>query len=152
MQTTLQSSWPFATPWHRCVSLNARSTVFAHVSVLCASCAGFLQGFRLRMWQTMAVPQFDTTLISAALTQIVALLFCPAACLQSTKLCIHEERVLELVLETKHMPQAMAQHGTVNVTSEEVAQRIGQVFIQRVSIGECRATDLGTPVCDCMAA
>lgn len=51
---------------------------------------------------------------------------------QSTKLCIHEERVLELVLETKHMPQSLAQHGTVNVTAEEVAQRIGQVFIQRV--------------------
>lgn len=61
---------------------------------------------------------------------------CPACATrhtqQSTKLCIHEERVLELVLETKHMPQAMAEHGTVNVTSEEVAQRIGQVFIQRV--------------------
>jgi hypothetical protein len=51
---------------------------------------------------------------------------------QSTKLCIHEERVLELVLETKHMPQSLAQHGTVTVTAEEVAQRIGQVFIQRV--------------------
>jgi hypothetical protein len=61
---------------------------------------------------------------------------------QSTKLCIHEERVLELVLETKHMPQAMAEHGTVNVTSEEVAQRIGQVFIQRV-----RADRRHTPNC-----
>jgi hypothetical protein len=40
--------------------------------------------------------------------------------------------VLELVLETKHMPQSLAQHGTVTVTAEEVAQRIGQVFIQRV--------------------
>jgi uncharacterized Rmd1/YagE family protein len=48
---------------------------------------------------------------------------------------VHEERVLELVLETKHMPQTLAQHGTVNVTAEEVAQRIGQVFIQRVSAG-----------------
>lgn len=57
--------------------------------------------------------------------------------LQSTKLCVHEERVLELVLETKHMPQTLAQHGTVNVTAEEVAQRIGQVFIQRVSAGSC---------------
>lgn len=40
--------------------------------------------------------------------------------------------MLELVLETKHMPQSLAQHGTVTVTAEEVAQRIGQVFIQRV--------------------
>jgi uncharacterized Rmd1/YagE family protein len=59
--------------------------------------------------------------------------------MQSTKLCIHEERVLELVLETKHMPQSLAQHGTVTVTAEEVAQRIGQVFIQRV-----RSLPLGT--------
>ena len=28
--------------------------------------------------------------------------------MQSTKLCIHEERVLELVLETMHMPQPLA--------------------------------------------
>lgn len=45
--------------------------------------------------------------------------------------------MLELVLETKHMPQSLAQHGTVNVTAEEVAQRIGQVFIQRVRRGRC---------------
>jgi uncharacterized Rmd1/YagE family protein len=51
---------------------------------------------------------------------------------------VHEERVLELVLETKHMPQTLAQHGTVNVTAEEVAQRIGQVFIQRVSVCSLR--------------
>lgn len=51
--------------------------------------------------------------------------------------------MLELVLETKHMPQAMAEHGTVNVTSEEVAQRIGQVFIQRVR------TEGATPARSC---
>jgi hypothetical protein len=62
--------------------------------------------------------------------------------MQSTKLCIHEERVLELVLETKHMPQSLAQHGTVTVTAEEVAQRIGQVFIQRVSLLHVPTHDL----------
>jgi uncharacterized Rmd1/YagE family protein len=34
---------------------------------------------------------------------------------QSTKLCVYEERVVELVLETKHLPQALALNGTVQV-------------------------------------
>lgn len=51
--------------------------------------------------------------------------------------------MLELVLETKHMPQSLALHGTVNVTAEEVAQRMGQVFIQRVRApGMCLGADL----------
>uniref|UniRef100_A0A383V7N6 DUF155 domain-containing protein n=1 Tax=Tetradesmus obliquus TaxID=3088 RepID=A0A383V7N6_TETOB len=53
---------------------------------------------------------------------------------QSTKLCVYEERVVELVLETKHLPQALATHGEVSVSSQEVAQRIGQVFLQRSAV------------------
>ncbi|KAF6251755.1 hypothetical protein COO60DRAFT_1557589 [Scenedesmus sp. NREL 46B-D3] len=53
---------------------------------------------------------------------------------QSTKLCVYEERVVELVLDTKHLPQALALHGEVSVSSQEVAQRIGQVFLQRSAV------------------
>jgi hypothetical protein len=52
--------------------------------------------------------------------------------------------VLELVLQTRHLPQTLAQKGTVTVTAEEVAQRIGQVFIQRVRAGRvARVTACG---------
>lgn len=88
-------------------------------------------------YSTAAPPsmQNDTITISRHHSNdpAVKLAICHALA-QSTKLCIHEERVLELVLETKHMPQSLAQHGTVTVTAEEVAQRIGQVFIQRAAV------------------
>lgn len=44
---------------------------------------------------------------------------------QSTKLCVYEERVVDLVLRTKHLPQQMADHGAVRITAKEIAQLIG---------------------------
>lgn len=41
---------------------------------------------------------------------------------------------MELVLRTKHLPQALASHGTVHISGREVAQRIGQVFLQRSAV------------------
>lgn len=64
------------------------------------------------------LPQNDTITISRhhANDHQVKLAICHALA-QSTKLCIYEERVLELVLATKHLPQALATHGTVHVSS-----------------------------------
>lgn len=63
--------------------------------------------------------QNDTITISRhhANDHQVKLAICHALA-QSTKLCVYEERVLELVLETKHLPQALAIHGTVHITSQ----------------------------------
>eukprot|EP00878_Enallax_costatus_P036920 GHUV01041541.1.p1 GENE.GHUV01041541.1~~GHUV01041541.1.p1 ORF type:complete len:181 (-),score=42.60 GHUV01041541.1:19-561(-) len=63
--------------------------------------------------------QNDTITISRhhANDHQVKLAICHALA-QSTKLCVYEERALELVFETKHLPQALAIHGTVHVTSQ----------------------------------
>lgn len=37
----------------------------------------------------------------------------PTACLQSTKLCVFEERVLEIVAATRHLPGNLATTGAV---------------------------------------
>eukprot|EP00878_Enallax_costatus_P023830 GHUV01025382.1.p1 GENE.GHUV01025382.1~~GHUV01025382.1.p1 ORF type:complete len:414 (+),score=120.11 GHUV01025382.1:206-1447(+) len=72
-------------------------------------------------YSTAAPPsmQNDTITISRhhANDHQVKLAICHALA-QSTKLCVYEERVLELVFETKHLPQALAIHGTVHVTSQ----------------------------------
>lgn len=44
---------------------------------------------------------------------------------------MYEERVVDLVLRTKHLPQHMAEHGTVRISAKEVAQLIGQVRSRR---------------------
>jgi hypothetical protein len=44
---------------------------------------------------------------------------------QSTKLCVYEERVVETVLETKHLPETLAKHGNVHISRKKVAQLIG---------------------------
>lgn len=53
---------------------------------------------------------------------------------QSTKLSVSEERVTDLVLKTKHLPQQLAVTGTVDIKAKEVAQLIGQVFLQRSTV------------------
>ena len=39
---------------------------------------------------------------------------------QSAKLSVYEERVMELVDETKHLPLALAEAGAVKVSSKQV--------------------------------
>ena len=46
---------------------------------------------------------------------------------QSSKLAVYEERVWGLVEETKHMPEALAKDGKVNISTKKVAQLIGKV-------------------------
>eukprot|EP00879_Flechtneria_rotunda_P005348 GHRR01005635.1.p1 GENE.GHRR01005635.1~~GHRR01005635.1.p1 ORF type:complete len:419 (+),score=108.30 GHRR01005635.1:1334-2590(+) len=98
-------------------------------------------------YSTAAPPsmQNDTITISRhhANDHQVKIAICHALA-QSTKLSLYEERVVELVLETKHLPQALATHGTVKVSSQEVAQRIGQVFLQRSAVN-LLSTVLDTP-------
>ena len=46
---------------------------------------------------------------------------------QSTKLSLHERRVTEMVLETKHLPESLARTGKVALKSETIAKLIGKV-------------------------
>jgi hypothetical protein len=46
---------------------------------------------------------------------------------QSTKLSLHERRVTEMVLETKHLPESLAETGKVSLSPETIAKLIGKV-------------------------
>jgi len=54
---------------------------------------------------------------------------------QSTKLSLHERRVTDMVLETKHLPESLARSGKVSLSPETIAKLIGKVFIQKVRWG-----------------
>ncbi|GBF98104.1 hypothetical protein Rsub_10850 [Raphidocelis subcapitata] len=53
---------------------------------------------------------------------------------QSTMLSLYERRVTDLVLESKHLPEQLAQTGEVTLTSEDVAKLIGRVFLHRAAV------------------
>lgn len=53
---------------------------------------------------------------------------------QSTKLCVYEQRVQDVVMETKRLPEALAVHGTVHISRKQVAQLIGKLFLQRSAV------------------
>ncbi|KAI8464476.1 MAG: hypothetical protein J3K34DRAFT_440276 [Monoraphidium minutum] len=53
---------------------------------------------------------------------------------QSTKLSLYERRVVDTILETKHLPEQLAATGQVRMESEEIARLIGKVFIQRAAV------------------
>lgn len=53
---------------------------------------------------------------------------------QSTKLCVYEQRVTELVAATRHLPVALAQEGAVRLPPREVARLIGRVFLLRSAV------------------
>ena len=50
---------------------------------------------------------------------------------QSAKLSRYERRVMDLVIETKHLPAVLAKSGEVPLSPDEIAKLIGRVFIQR---------------------
>lgn len=54
---------------------------------------------------------------------------------QSTKLSLHERRVAEMVLETKHLPESLARTGKVSLKSETIAKLIGKVNNLIVTLG-----------------
>uniref|UniRef100_A0A7S0RWY3 DUF155 domain-containing protein n=1 Tax=Chlamydomonas leiostraca TaxID=1034604 RepID=A0A7S0RWY3_9CHLO len=53
---------------------------------------------------------------------------------QSVKLALYEERVWDLVAETRDLPEALAKHGKVPVSTKRVAQLIGKVFLQNANV------------------
>ncbi|KAL6756554.1 hypothetical protein V8C86DRAFT_2647323 [Haematococcus lacustris] len=53
---------------------------------------------------------------------------------QSTKLRVYEERVWDLVSECRDLPEALAAHGRVHMTTKRVAQLIGKVFLQTANV------------------
>lgn len=63
---------------------------------------------------------------------------------QSTKLCVFEERVLEMVAATRNLPGNLATTGKVTLKRKEVAQLIGKVFIQKAAVN-LLSTVLDTP-------
>lgn len=63
---------------------------------------------------------------------------------QSTKLFVYEERVVEMVLETKHLPETLAELGNVRIPRKQVAMLIGKLFLQRSEVN-LLSTVLDTP-------
>lgn len=54
---------------------------------------------------------------------------------QSTKLSLHERRVADMVLETKHLPESLARSGRVSlIPGASIAKLIGKVFIQKSAV------------------
>lgn len=53
---------------------------------------------------------------------------------QSTKLCIYEQRVLQLAEDTKSLPETLAEEGDVKVPRKEINKLIGEVFIHRAAV------------------
>eukprot|EP00884_Botryococcus_braunii_P016721 jgi/Botrbrau1/3732/Bobra.0363s0017.2 len=63
---------------------------------------------------------------------------------QSTKLCVFEERVMQIVQSTKDLPELLASTGKVKMSRKEIAQLLGKVFIQRSAVN-LLSTVLDTP-------
>ncbi|KAG2443260.1 hypothetical protein HYH02_009333 [Chlamydomonas schloesseri] len=63
---------------------------------------------------------------------------------QSTKLSVYEERVVALVEESKHLPQDLAAHGRVSMSTKKLAQLIGKVFLQSSTLN-LLSTVMDTP-------
>lgn len=53
---------------------------------------------------------------------------------QSTKLSVYEKRVVDIVLETKNLPERLAETGEVNIGSTDIAKLIGKVFLQKSAV------------------
>mmetsp|Transcript_22848 Transcript_22848/g.58202 ORF Transcript_22848/g.58202 Transcript_22848/m.58202 type:complete len:461 (-) Transcript_22848:496-1878(-) len=53
---------------------------------------------------------------------------------QSTKLSVYEQRVVDIVLETKNLPEALAERGEVDIAATDIAKLIGKVFIQKSAV------------------
>uniref|UniRef100_A0A6U0V7E2 DUF155 domain-containing protein n=1 Tax=Polytomella parva TaxID=51329 RepID=A0A6U0V7E2_9CHLO len=53
---------------------------------------------------------------------------------QSTKLSVYEKRVTDIVLETKNLPEALAERGEVDISGNDIAKLIGKVFLQKSAV------------------
>ncbi|EFN59105.1 hypothetical protein CHLNCDRAFT_137893 [Chlorella variabilis] len=63
---------------------------------------------------------------------------------QSAKLSVYEERVIEIVENTKDLPETLAATGEVGLSRKQIAQFIGRVFIQKSAVN-LLSTVLDTP-------
>lgn len=63
---------------------------------------------------------------------------------QSTKLAIYEARVMEIVEDTRDLPEILANTGRVTLGRKAISQIIGQVFIQKSAVN-LLSTVLDTP-------
>ena len=63
---------------------------------------------------------------------------------QSTKLCVFEERVLEIVNNTKDLPETLAETGQIKLPRKDIAKLIGRVFLQKSAVN-LLSTVLDTP-------
>uniref|UniRef100_A0A7S3QNM5 DUF155 domain-containing protein n=2 Tax=Dunaliella tertiolecta TaxID=3047 RepID=A0A7S3QNM5_DUNTE len=53
---------------------------------------------------------------------------------QSTKLSVYEQRVVDIVLETKNLPESLAMTGALEISSTDIAKLIGKVFLQKSTV------------------
>ncbi|CAG9460467.1 unnamed protein product [Pedinophyceae sp. YPF-701] len=63
---------------------------------------------------------------------------------QSLKLCIYEKRVSLMASESKHLPETLAESGSVGISSLEIHKLIGELFIHRSAVN-LLSTVLDTP-------
>ena len=65
---------------------------------------------------------------------------------QSTKLCVFEERVLEIVNNTRDLPETLAETGQIKLPRKDIAKLIGRVFLQKSAVN-LLSTVLGGSQC-----
>lgn len=53
---------------------------------------------------------------------------------QSTKLGVYEARIQDIVNDTKHLPESLAETGRVDISRGQIARLIGLVFLQRTAV------------------
>ncbi|GAX81129.1 hypothetical protein CEUSTIGMA_g8563.t1 [Chlamydomonas eustigma] len=53
---------------------------------------------------------------------------------QSAKLSVYERNVVGIVLETKNLPESLAETGEVDISGHDIAKLIGKVFLQKSAV------------------
>jgi len=53
---------------------------------------------------------------------------------QSTKLSVYEKGIMDVVEETKNLPEALAETGEVKIHGKDIAKLIGKVFLQKSAV------------------
>lgn len=49
---------------------------------------------------------------------------------QSVKLSVFEDRVMETIANTRHVPQVLSETGSINLSQTEISKQIGRLFIE----------------------
>eukprot|EP00798_Chlamydomonas_sp_ICE-L_P017566 gene17566-23889_t len=53
---------------------------------------------------------------------------------QSSKLSVYENRIGELVEDVRYLPEALAEHGEIQMPRKQMAQLMGRVFLQKSAV------------------